>query len=751
MLRLLMVVVGLGIASPAAAVCDALGTALTEHSCFHTSNGPFAAVTAVAGRALATASPNVNAVHTQYRVSVPAPDGDNVVAWTPQRSGSWVVFAEPAVPIDIVNGAVTLPVTRAWADNGCAALGAGQMVDVVAGERLLLVLGPVPRGVVHLVIEKLDDFEIDNGADVDGDGFGNPVDVVRSACAPPAGFVANNDDCDDNDSAINPDAAERCNGLDDDCRDGIDNGFDVGGTCAVGIGSCARHGQWQCADNAAVCVAEAGAPAIEICNGVDDDCDDVADEGGAGLCADLDAPACVERDGVTACGCLTDNDCGAADSGRVCDDTIGRCVDGCSDAVGRNGCDDGLFCSSVDAAVIGACGTVCAVDAQCAERSAVSGVCATAALPAAVDGCVQCLTDDACAAQPDGKVACIGVDHTCAACTTTDRARCDPYGDGTACVIDQRCGCINDLDCSHDRVCNLEVQRCEPCPRWLAIARAFAPTDAPTESHTSAASSGCAAAPSSSTPAMPLLLLTIALGIWRRPPQRWSVAVVMSAMWLASCTPDVELQQTCSCRDDETCVDDTCLANCSTSETCTSSEMCHPEFGFCVEVGSDRCACTPVLASPLLNHACQHGAEGPFIDVRGASTPANAPDVDELQHAYRVQLVAGAETWVTYTPTRLAEHAVLSGPGQRVRVLIDDVELVPLHAQSLSCAAFDRVDVYAFTESVTVRFVFAPSTASIATLFVEHLGTFAEPWAITCAAPLTITSVSQSTTCHEKL
>jgi hypothetical protein len=53
--------------------------------------------------------------------------------------------------------------------------------------------------------------------DADGDGYGDPQGFVRKACAAEAGEAANAGDCDDTDPAIHPDAVELCNGVDDDC------------------------------------------------------------------------------------------------------------------------------------------------------------------------------------------------------------------------------------------------------------------------------------------------------------------------------------------------------------------------------------------------------------------------------------------------------------------------------------------------------------------------------------------------------
>lgn len=53
-------------------------------------------------------------------------------------------------------------------------------------------------------------------ADEDGDGFGEVWDSIES-CLDPGNRVLNPDDCDDSRGAVNPDAAEVCNSIDDDC------------------------------------------------------------------------------------------------------------------------------------------------------------------------------------------------------------------------------------------------------------------------------------------------------------------------------------------------------------------------------------------------------------------------------------------------------------------------------------------------------------------------------------------------------
>ncbi|MFK7927789.1 MAG: MopE-related protein [Myxococcota bacterium] len=58
--------------------------------------------------------------------------------------------------------------------------------------------------------------------DADADGFGATTGTVER-CAPPAGYVANANDCDDESATVNPAASETCNLGDDDCNGRIDD------------------------------------------------------------------------------------------------------------------------------------------------------------------------------------------------------------------------------------------------------------------------------------------------------------------------------------------------------------------------------------------------------------------------------------------------------------------------------------------------------------------------------------------------
>jgi len=76
--------------------------------------------------------------------------------------------------------------------------------------------------------------------------------------------------------------SEECNGVDDDCDGEVDEDtgrfYYTGDAVTIGIGAC-RRGREICVAGEMVVFAEERLPASEVCNGVDDDCDGVVDEG----------------------------------------------------------------------------------------------------------------------------------------------------------------------------------------------------------------------------------------------------------------------------------------------------------------------------------------------------------------------------------------------------------------------------------------------------------------------------------------
>lgn len=81
-------------------------------------------------------------------------------------------------------------------------------------------------------------------------------------------------------SDVTGDITETCNGKDDDCDDTVDNGFGVGASCDGPDGDqCADGAQVCTSDGTAVLCEDPGPDLVELCNGADDDCDSATDEG----------------------------------------------------------------------------------------------------------------------------------------------------------------------------------------------------------------------------------------------------------------------------------------------------------------------------------------------------------------------------------------------------------------------------------------------------------------------------------------
>jgi hypothetical protein len=128
--------------------------------------------------------------------------------------------------------------------------------------------------------------------DGDADGYGNPA-VTTQACTQPAGYVANNADCDDTRATVHPGAAETCNGIDDNCSGVIDEGVkttyfadadgDGFGNPSVNTQACTRPTGYVTSNTDCNDTNNAVHPgATEVCNGIDDNCNGSVDEGNPG-------------------------------------------------------------------------------------------------------------------------------------------------------------------------------------------------------------------------------------------------------------------------------------------------------------------------------------------------------------------------------------------------------------------------------------------------------------------------------------
>jgi hypothetical protein len=113
--------------------------------------------------------------------------------------------------------------------------------------------------------------------DADGDGFGR-ADVTLVACVPPVGHSILSSDCDDTAASINPGASEVCDGIDQNCNGVADfrlgtNDFEDDDDDGLVDVRCTPVGT-DCDDTD----ADVGPGGAETCDGRDNDCDQDVDE-----------------------------------------------------------------------------------------------------------------------------------------------------------------------------------------------------------------------------------------------------------------------------------------------------------------------------------------------------------------------------------------------------------------------------------------------------------------------------------------
>jgi RHS repeat-associated protein len=245
-----------------------------------------------------------------------------------------------------------------------------------------------------------------------------------------------------------------CDGIDQDCDGHADEAY-VPIATSCGVGACLRSGTTACVDGSVQDACTPAAPATNdaTCDGIDDDCDGVADDEFVPSATTCGSGACTGT-GTTSCV-----------AGHTSDSCVPACEGACADRLDDDF--DGVTdCADPDCAQDGSClvGAPCTSDDECAllgdeDHSAYcdmwsypGGYCIRQCDPtigdAACPAGTRCSEDFwFCVPNCDEDGACLRADHACQDANVfgSDEETCRPTCGQASCQLDLHCDAATNL------------------------------------------------------------------------------------------------------------------------------------------------------------------------------------------------------------------------------------------------------------------------------------------------------------------
>jgi MYXO-CTERM domain-containing protein len=261
--------------------CEKIGDPLTFHTCGHGAFGPFQAEAAQSYPGFVFT--DISEPHTYFTLTLSGDPGQNRsgVLYSTGFDGLHAFYLKQPYPLSVLADDEEVPLLFEH-EISCGTSDSLTWVKVYeldSANVYTVAFGAIEGSNVSFAVERMGPAS-PVFWDRDGDEHGGALAGLGSCqYDDPNGFapVELNDDCDDDDANVHPGAAERCDGIDNDCAGGTDTGDprvcdeDRAGTACVD-----RAGVIGCG-----CAVDADCTSEELCNVGAQRCETARGSGGA--------------------------------------------------------------------------------------------------------------------------------------------------------------------------------------------------------------------------------------------------------------------------------------------------------------------------------------------------------------------------------------------------------------------------------------------------------------------------------------